>query len=436
MHFFSVILLFGCLGWGSALQASELLVGTTVHFYEYRNDSTQYAKFAQEAGMNTFRGEVYWNAIETKKGELRFPESLTAIDTAINTAVAAKNQPLLLLDYGDPYYDNGSFPITEEAQAGFVRYVEFIVSRYKGKVKHYEIWNEWNLGMGSGRPLPYPGKAKDYVALLKKAYVAIKRIDPSAVVIAGAIAERDIPWLKEMLAQAGGYYDGVSVHPYNFSAGPAGRTPEEAITWLRSLKDTIASYTPGKTIPIFVTEIGWPTHLGWNGISQESAASYLARFFLLCKLLPEIQGIWWYDFRDDGLDATNQEHNFGLLLRNYEPKPAYYALRDVAPLVREALSVEQLQTQSNLFALKFLLPNGGGALALWSTDPGKPFQVTPASPASGRELKILEVGHSEASPTSLKDKPSEPYLVGERPWLWYGDPQDLRIEKSVQAAED
>ncbi|MCP6134729.1 hypothetical protein NL393_36685, partial [Klebsiella pneumoniae] len=36
--------------------------------------------------------------------------------------------------------------------------------------------------------------------------------------------------------------------------------------------------------------------------------------------------VFWYDFRNDGTQAENQEHNFGLVRNDYSPKMSYVAL--------------------------------------------------------------------------------------------------------------
>ena len=42
-------------------------------------------------------------------------------------------------------YDLPAPPTTPEALAAWTRYVEFMVKHFRGRVKHFEIWNEWNI---------------------------------------------------------------------------------------------------------------------------------------------------------------------------------------------------------------------------------------------------------------------------------------------------
>ena len=51
-------------------------------------------------------------------------------------------------------------------------------SRYRGRVRYYQIWNEPNLVREWGQV-----SARDYVALLKIAYTRAKEADPDCVII-------------------------------------------------------------------------------------------------------------------------------------------------------------------------------------------------------------------------------------------------------------
>jgi hypothetical protein len=55
----------------------------------------------------------------------------------------------------------------------------------------------------------------------------------------------------------------------------------------------------------------------------------------LARTSPSFEGLWWYDFQDDGWDPQHNEHNFGLVRPDLTPKPAYHVLADIARLLRE-----------------------------------------------------------------------------------------------------
>jgi polysaccharide biosynthesis protein PslG len=233
------------------------------------------------------------------------------------------------------------------------------------------MWNEWNGMVGN----THRGAAQDYVRFLEAVYPAVKRVDPSAVFIGGAIGGFKADWLAAMAA-AGGlrFCDALSIHPYNFDQ-PA-RNPDGWAQELLATEGIVHRYTGGHDVPLYITEMGWPTYNGPGGSSLEEQASFLAQMFLLARTMPFLRGIWWYDLRDDGWNKSNKEDNFGLVDPNLKPKPAFAALRAVAPIVRGASRVEQLPAPtSTLHAIRFQLAGKQQVLALWNATPGAIMRV-------------------------------------------------------------
>ena len=399
----------------SAATPDRLMVGSSVHFYEGKTDAARFGTLSKQAGMNTFRTDVQWWDIEISPGELSVPAYLANLENAVNDALARGDRPLLVLDYGNDFYENRGFPISDAAQAGFVRFAEFVARHFKGRVSQYEVWNEWNIGTGT--PSGNPGSAADYARLLKKVYTAVKNVDPSIQVIAGATSQIPSDWITTMIGQAEGKYDAISVHPYNYSNGPVGRTPEAAMASLNALNQLVTK-AAGKSVPLYLTEMGWPTHNGWNGADKDTAANFTARMNLLLNQMPFVKGIWWYDFQDDGTDLAEPEQNFGLMTTTYAPKPAYFSMRDTARLVTTATSVSRVASCASLYAFKYALPDGRSTLAIWSAK-GDVLNLKFAGTAT---LETLDVGSNVAA-KQVSVAANLPYSVtaAERPKLITGD---------------
>ena len=86
----------------------------------------------------------------------------------------------------------------------------------------------------------------------------------------------------------------------------------------------------GEEIPIISSEWGYSS--AWRGLTENSQSEILARQFLT-NTANGIPISIWYDWHDDGVDASEPEHHFGVA-RNayqahreliYDPKPAYAA---------------------------------------------------------------------------------------------------------------
>lgn len=120
-------------------------------------------------------------------------------------------------------------------------FVRRIVSRYKGRVKYYEVCNEPNFTAG----------ADGYFAAHKMAYQIIKEVDPQAQVMGPGTVNMDIGWLKR-LYELGfkDVSDAVSLHDYE---GHESITPEHWQYKLSQVRALMTSYGDAAK-PIWQTE--------------------------------------------------------------------------------------------------------------------------------------------------------------------------------------
>jgi polysaccharide biosynthesis protein PslG len=226
-------------------------IGISVHLANDAGQVSSQLNLAGQVGATSIRDDVPWAEVERQQGNLAIPPS---VDNLVNQALHAGFRPVLILDYGNQFYDSGDKPLSPQALNAFVRYAVFVTQHFKGRVNTYEMWNEWNGMVGN----THRGAAQDYVRFLQAVYPAVKAVDPSAVFIGGAIGGFKPEWLAAMVA-AGGlrFCDAISIHPYNFDQ-PA-RTADG---WAQEMLDTegiIHRYTGGHEVPLYITEMGWPT---------------------------------------------------------------------------------------------------------------------------------------------------------------------------------
>jgi len=112
----------------------------------------------------------------------------------------------------------------------YADFVAKVADRYRGRVQAIEIWNEQNLWYeagGAGRI-----NAADYVELLQQSYRAIKAVNPTMIVVSGALtpagnvgefAVDDIEYLQQMYAAgAKGYFDALGAHPSGYNCPALG----------------------------------------------------------------------------------------------------------------------------------------------------------------------------------------------------------------------
>ena len=330
-------------------KADAFQFGACVHLAMRRSNATSVVSALSQAGFDSLRDDVFWGEIERQRGVLQFPQSFDELDRAVRAVHPAGGRPLLILDYGNKFYDSGGLVITDEALDAFERYVRYVVKHFGKQVDQYEVWNEWNTGFGSN-PKQSSGDPVAYYQLLKRVYQVVKSENPNAVVIGGAVAGTDVSW-SNALFHAGGlmYLDAFSVHSYTLFHLHS--NPEVAIQILDNLREAMRQSSPHRDIPVFVTEMGWPTNVGHFGVSEDQAAGYLIRFLALVRARPWIAGVWWYDLIDDGASDTDAEQRFGLLRTGLSPKPAYLAAARMAPLLKHSTDVHSYRVSAGGYAV-------------------------------------------------------------------------------------
>lgn len=373
-------------------QTDSFIVGACTHFSQGKGVLEQNIESLKEAGIASIRDEVGWGSVEQEKGRLVMPERY---DAYVRKAAGQGVNMLLILDYANRFYDDGDRPRSPEAIEGFCRYAEFVVRHFGKDVRMYEVWNEWDIGIGLPKKYDKGGSAEDYANLLKAVYPRIKAVDPGVTVIAGASTSGAVKrgWL-ENIVKLGALEscDAISIHSYNYGDKFPERGPEACSEWMTGVQEMLARYNEGKDVPFYVTEMGWPTHVARGGTDPQLSASYLARLYLLARTLPSFKGIWWYDFQDDGWNPQYNEDNFGLVRPDLTPKPSYHVMADISTLVTRGQFVDRLATSDdNLWVLRFKV-GAQDCWALWSAD-DKDRQVVLQVESPNAGVMVRQTGH-------------------------------------------
>jgi hypothetical protein len=333
----------------------HFIVGVGTHLMDRDTNLPRAMRRLSDVGATSLRDDVYWSSVEGQPGQLginpRWRELL---------ANASKRQmsKVLILSYGNQFYDDNAKPRNAQVKAGFARYVDFVSRTFAGQVDFYEIWNEWDQENDIDRVLfKERSLSDDYAQLVKDTADQLRHNDPKAKVLAGAVTTQGIrEGFADRLVQAGGMdkVDGISLHPYVHCEKNGGNnTPENWIKWLSDVDQRLTRLA-GRAVPLYLTEMSWPSSDEPCGVDERTQAMYLARSFFLAKTRPNIKGMWWYDLINDGLDLKEREHNFGLLHNDLSEKPAYGVLKAISPTLSEYRydSLKSLQAD-NLYLLNF-----------------------------------------------------------------------------------
>ena len=423
--------------------AQPFLVGACTHFSQGKGVVELNLDSIKGVGIDAIRDEVGWGSVEREKDKLVMPERF---DTYVRRASARGLDVLLILDYANRFYDDGDRPRSPEAIEGFCRYAEFVVRHFGDAVRLYEVWNEWDIGIGMPEPYRQGGSPEDYAKLLKAAYPRIKAANPDALVMAGGSTSGGVKrgWLEGIVKLGAlDYCDAISIHSYNYNDKFPQRGPEACSAWMTSVRAMLARYNDGADVPFYVTEMGWPTHVTKGGTDTQLSASYLARLYLLARTSPSFRGLWWYDFQDDGWNPEHNEDNFGLVRPDLTPKPAYHVLADISELVGKGQYAGSVASgDEHLRGLRFTRA-GRDYWTLWSTD-DEDRQVVLETEHPDRMLMVRQLGH-DAHMTrwgfrAWTDRSAElvpnrlAFVVGHRPVMISGDLSGVSIVETVGRA--
>jgi hypothetical protein len=298
-----------------------------------------------------------WDWIEQKRGVLAIPPGLDDyVDSLVDNGVKVQVQLL----YGNPMYTAaagklpdaitpapGSFhnpdrslysvywpPKTPEQIAAFTRYVKFMVSHFRGRIRFYALWNEQDIEYWN--PVPNP---EDYGRLLKAFVPAVHDTDPEAKVIYGGQADPSADYARRAL-DACDCASGIDVFAYHTYPGYGRNLNPETMDYgaygaesPSKLRETVRAY-PGirPDIPFWDDEFN--SIPSWAGSDESVQAKYVPRGLLYNWAHGVRTFVWLLAAGTDG----NEYDDFGIVhgLRyrpdDFTPRPVYYSVQNTNAL--------------------------------------------------------------------------------------------------------
>jgi|HubBroStandDraft_4_1064222.scaffolds.fasta_scaffold14166_3 hypothetical protein len=174
-------------------------------------------------------------------------------------------------------------------------YVRIMVTRYKGRIEAYEIWNEPNL-MNY-----YSGSPEQMITLAREAYTIIKEVDPAALVVApSAVGPTGAAWLEQYFRLGGASY--ADVIGYHFYMGAA--EPELMLDRIREVQRVMAKSNINK--PLWDTENGCCFPVPKSFTSEREKSAYVARLYIL-DWAAGVRRLYWYSWDNQELSIAFTE---------------------------------------------------------------------------------------------------------------------------------
>ncbi|MGW0819406.1 sugar-binding protein [Streptomyces viridiviolaceus] len=312
----------------AAAQRPESPFGVAVHLGDGNAMNARLAALAKQAGIAHARSDVSWNRVEKSPGQYTFPQGY---DTDWKNFAEQGVRPLLLSTYRNPLYDGGRTPSSPEGLAAYAAYTSALLDQYGHLTRDVEVYNEFNINFNDGAC----GRTPDcYYDMLRTTAERVKADHPDATVVGPATSGLSLDWVEQLLELGGAkHLDAVTVHPYRHPNAPEGIDDE-----MTALSRVIKKHNDGESLPIWLTELGWPTPEG-GGTTRLQQADHLIRAQTLA-LGNGVERFYWYELMSSGTDPHEKEHHFGLL--SWQPPGVTQALPPKEAYVAQSVMTRKL----------------------------------------------------------------------------------------------
>lgn len=310
-----------------------------------------------EAGFHWIRQEFPWEDIEIHgKGDFqdrrhvpyrsaweKYDHIVSLVEKyGLELIVRLSNPPAWSRAEGDA---RGTFAPPDNFE-DFGDFVYTVVSRYRGRVRYYQIWNEPNIYPEWGEQ---PVNPEEFTRLLQIAYTRAKQADPNAVIICGALAStielgprdmNDFIFLQRMYnAGAKDYFDILAMQGYGLWSGP----------YDRRMNPRVINYSRVLFVRDIMVKNGdahkpiWISEMNWNAVPEGLPAPYgrvsleqQARYAVMAYQRAQEEWPWvgvinfWFFKRpsDQWLKENKPEYFFRMAEPDFTLMPVYYALKD------------------------------------------------------------------------------------------------------------
>jgi hypothetical protein len=379
---------------GSAPAAPYGLIASNANFVPGNTIEERAANYRRlyDAGVRAIRLDMTWTEVQPP-GSAPDHFDFTSRDREVAAVRAAGLKIIGILGYGNPdystfgglvaktplsggippFYVGSAFVWPPDDPEPYVRYARATAAHFAKDAIAWEVWNEQNEGWRFWPPHESPAA---YADLLCGAYPAIKAGDPTAPVLFGGVF---FPAIAGLPGQSGPQfvrnayrahaglahcYDAMAYHPYPYPfTAPELDVPirGSVLAAADAMRAAVRFGHQGDK-PLWITEVGWPTHDRTYGVPERKQAQYVARM-LAATFAQGLPVLTFYTYGDyDDPTGANQEAWFGFFRPDNSPKPSYTALRTFSDVFRGAHFVADRSGALGLPPGQLLLGGRGFAL--------------------------------------------------------------------------
>lgn len=316
-------------------------------------------RMLQEGGFHFIRQEFVWEDIEisnknnftdTRNLEIGAISSWDKYDNIVSLASQYEIEVIARLSNPPAWTRAAENACGDKAPPDnyqdYGDFVEKTVTRYKGKIRYYQLLNEpntkteWNQ-CDAVDPV-------HYTQLLCEGYHRAKAVDPDAIILSGALAQtvanvgddlstyrnmNDIVYLVRMYeAGAGQCFDVLSAQGYGLWSGAADQRLQPTYINVQRHKfyrDVMVHYGDAAK-PIWISEAGWnslptewPVQPVFGRVDEQTKGRYAGELLIRARQEWPWIGVinLWY-MRDPLPDPTQQAHYFRMM-DDFDPLPSW-----------------------------------------------------------------------------------------------------------------
>jgi hypothetical protein len=232
-------------------------------------------------------------------------------------------------------------------------YVYTVVSRYRGRIHYYQLWNEPNIYPEWGEQ---PVDPEGYTRLLCEGYRRAREADPSVVILSGALAPTvslhpgpgpalglsDFVFLQRMYdAGAAACFDVLSINDYMLWSGPTDHRMQPLnINFARPVYVRDIMVANGDAAkPVWISEMNSnavpnePGITGWGAYGQVTPEQQ-ARYAVLAYQRAMEEWPWvgvvnfWFFKRASDAERNQAMYYFRMAEPDFTPLPVYQAMQE------------------------------------------------------------------------------------------------------------
>jgi hypothetical protein len=315
------------------------------------------AKWVRIGQYENSSEQVSWDWVEQTPGHYAVPENA---DEAIRSLLDNRISIEVQLQYSNPLYleDKSKRPVrvtlpppgigqgdkpvnpiflapkTDEQIDAFLGYVRFMVGRYKGRINHWELWNEEDYDYWGPDIADKKEKGKWYGRVFCRFADAVHTTNSDAKVMFGGLANpRNLDFAEAALAGCPGQVDLMAYHSYPGGPFGIGKPPEEIDPAYggAAFRKGIESISGIRSdLKFWINE--WGIDADAKGANPSVQARYLPRFYLEQRA-HNIRGfVWEFMSATDG----NEEDRMGIVKGDtqgpdaFRPREAYFSFQNLS----------------------------------------------------------------------------------------------------------